>query len=193
MPPLGPPGPPPPRAPQHRPLYPAVPDAPHAGLQARPPPPQPPPPEFLINSTISRDWSLKTMENSSQSFLPNGRHFSQPTQKIKLKPKREGGRRSRRHRPRETVSSMSDSSDGSASTTARPRRSADSEVNANRRLRNELEDEARLGSTPQLDIDSNMQSLDADASEGPTPELSKVKHVVSNHIFTWHNFSAMRL
>jgi hypothetical protein len=78
---------------------------------------------------------------------------------------------------------MSDSSDGSASTTARPRRSADSEVNANRRLRNELEDEARLGSEPQIDIDSNTQSLDADASEAPTSEPSKAKHMASNHIF----------
>jgi hypothetical protein len=88
---------------------------------------------------------------------------------------------------------MSDSSDSSASITVRPKRKADSEVNANRSLRNELEDEARLGSAPQLDIDSNMQSLDADASEGPTLELSKAKHVASNHIFIWHNPSAMRL
>lgn len=72
---------------------------------------------------------------------------------------------------------MSDSSDGSASTTARPKRNADSEVNANRRLRTELEDEARLGSAPQLDINPNTQSLDADASEGPTSELSKAKHM----------------
>jgi len=85
---------------------------------------------------------------------------------------------------------MSDSSDGSASTTARPKRNADSEVNANRRLRTELEDEARLGSAPQLDINSNTQSLDADASEGPTSELSKAKHMASNHIFTWYNTSA---
>ncbi len=88
---------------------------------------------------------------------------------------------------------MSDSSDSSASTTVRPKRRAGSVGNANRRLRTELEDEARLGSAPQLDIDSNMHSLDAGTSEGPTPELSRAKHVASDHIFTWPDSSVMRM
>lgn len=132
------------------------------------------------------------MENSLQSFVPNEHDRSQPVQIFKVNNGKHGGRRSRRHRRRNS-SSVSDSSDGSASTTSRPKRNADSEVNAIRRLRNELEGEARLGSAPPLDINSNMQSLDADALEGPTSELSKAKHVASNHIFTWHNSSAMRL
>lgn len=164
-------------------------------LPGRPPPPpppghsrppggpRPPPPssEFLINSTISRDWSLKSMENSLQSFVPNEhvlKPLPQPTQIVNLT------RGPRPHRRGSSSSMSSDSSDGSASITARPKRNAGLEVTAERRLRNELEDEARLGSTPQLDIDSNTQSLDADASEGPTSELSKAKHTASNHIFT---------
>jgi hypothetical protein len=126
-----------------------------------------------------------------QSFVPNEHDFSQPTQMIKLEPIKNGRRRSRRHR-RGNSSSVSDSSDGSASTTTRPERNAGSELNAKRRLRNELEDEARLGSVPQLDIDSKTQSLDADASEGPTSEPSKAKHMASNHIFTWGISSGMR-
>ena len=68
--------------------------------RARPPPPPgpraaaasgpdrpPPSSEFLINSTISRDWSLKSVENSLQSFVPNEQDFSQPTQIIQLEPK----------------------------------------------------------------------------------------------------------
>jgi hypothetical protein len=178
MPPLRPPSPPPPGA--RTPQWPR-----------RPPPSS----EFLINSTISRDWSLKSVENSLQPFVPNEHVLEplpQPTQIVDLT-RQYDGRRSRPHRRGSSSSMSSESSDGSASITARPKRNAGLEVNATRRLRNELEDEARLGSTPQLDIDSNTQCLHDDASEGPKSELSKAKHTASNHIFTCPSSSPVRL
>jgi hypothetical protein len=156
-----------------------------------PAPPRPPSSDFLINSTISRDWSLKSMGNSLQAFVPNERDSSMARRVFRLEPK--AGGRSRSHRRGSSSSMSSDPSDGSASMTARPKRNAGLEVNAKRRLKNELEDEARLGSTPQLDIDSNTQSLDGDASEGPTSGKSKAKHTASNHIFTCPNSWPTRL
>jgi hypothetical protein len=183
-------------------MPPARPPPPPPGQSSRPPPPPgsrpappPPPPssDFLINSTISEDWSLKPMENSLQPFVPNEQNFSQPTQIFKINTRTHGGGRSRRRNSRGNSSSRSDSTDGSASITSRPTHNTGSRVNAKRRLRIELEDEARLGSAPQLDIDSNTQSLDANASEGPTSDLSKAKHMASHHIFTWPDSSAMRM
>ena len=171
--------------------------SPHPGASRSPGGPWPPPSSgFLINSTISRDWSLKSMENSLQAFVPNEHGLEPlpgPTRIVDLTDRKYRSRRSRPHRRGSSSSTSSDSSDGSASITARPKRNAGLEVTAERRLRNELEDEARLGSTPQLDNDSNTRSLDADASEGPTSELSKAKHMASNHIFTWSDSSAMRM
>jgi len=185
MPPLGPPSPPPgARTPQW------------GGSTPEYGPRTPPPSsEFLINSTISRDWSLKSVENSLQPLVPNEHVLEplpQPTQIVDLT-RQYDGRRSRPHRRGSSSSMSSEFSDGSASITARPKRNAGLEVNAKRRLRNELEDEARLGSTPQLDIDSNTQGLHDDATEGPKSELSKAKHTASSHIFTCPSSSPVGL
>jgi hypothetical protein len=184
MPPLGPPSPPPGER------------TPPGGARTPQWGPRTPPPssEFLINSTISRDWSLKSVENSLQPFVPNEQlePLPKPTQIVDLT-RQYDGRRSRPHRRGSSCSMSSEFSNGSASITARSKRNAGLEVNAKRSLRNELEDEARLGSTPQLDIDSNTQCLHDDASEGSKSELSKAKHTASSHIYTCPSSSPVRL
>jgi hypothetical protein len=57
------------------------------------------------------------------------------------------------------------------------------EADANKRLRKELEDEARLGSAPPIEIESHTECLDADGSEMPSSDLSKAKHEASSNLF----------
>jgi hypothetical protein len=81
------------------------------------------------------------------------------------------------------MSSSGSSSDVSSTTARKARRNAGLEADAEKRLRKELEDEARLGSAPPIKIESHTEWLDADGSEMPSSDLTKAKHEVSNNLF----------
>jgi hypothetical protein len=94
-----------------------------------------------------------------------------------------GSDHARRHRRGLSSSPSSDSSEDSASTAPKAKRNAGLKVNAKKRLREELDDEARLGSAPQMEIEHSTEWLDVDGSEMPSSDLSKAKHEASNEIF----------
>jgi hypothetical protein len=72
--------------------------------------------------------------------------------------------------------------DGSATTAPKVDGNTGLIADVKKRLREELEVEARLGSAPPSQTESNAEWLAADGSEMPPPDLSKTEHEVRNNI-----------
>jgi hypothetical protein len=93
------------------------------------------------------------------------------------------GHRHRRGRSSSSLSSSDSSSDVSSTTAPNAKRNAGLEADPKKILRKELEDEARLGSAPPIEIESHTEWLGADGSEMPSSDLSKAKHKASSNLF----------
>jgi hypothetical protein len=159
---------------------------------SRGPPPPPPLPlssDFLVNSTISQDRTLgisaveesnlKSLEKKLESLVVK----SHPKNEQKPASSSVAYNLVRQRRRGSSPSLLLDDSDDSVSKIPKAKRNAGLKANAKVRLREELEDEARLGSSPQTEIESKAEWLNADGSEMPPSDLSKIKHEVSNGVF----------
>ena len=176
---------------------------PHQIGRKPPPPPDirptkpPPSSDFLVNSTISQDRTLglSTIEESNlksleKKSLENDQSRAHERVLINLTSydrghygHRRSGHRHRRGSSSSPLSSSDSSSDVSSTTAGKAKRNAGLEADAQKRLRKELEDEARLGSALPKKIESHTEWLDADGSEIPSSDLTKAKHEASNNLF----------
>jgi hypothetical protein len=177
-----------------------------------PPPPPITSSAFLVNSTISQDRTLglsaleesnlKSLEKNMEalSVMSNQKNNHQRNiypvqphpveQPVILDLTREPRRRRGSNSSYTQLSASNRSrSRGSGSDSNPPRRRSKrkarvkADMNSKKRLREELEDEARLGPAPQSEFESNTEWVDADGSEMPSFDPSKSKDETNSEVF----------